>query len=150
MSGHGAGFYGMAGIELVCINLGESAAFVGGEAFQKPAPAALTCPVHSCPSFGKVGAAMIFDLPCFCPTCPTCPRRDRFGDEPDARSEPFLALATVCLRLSVLSIHELMCKYTNAPMFLSRGDASGQGLSKVGSHKKDVLLHPPGFPPARE
>ena len=25
-----------------------------------------------------------------------------------------------------------------------------QGLSKVGSHKKDVLLHPPGFPPARE
>ena len=63
MSGHGAGFYGMAGIELVCINLGESAAFVGGEAFQKPALAALTCPVHSCPSFGKVGAAMIFDLP---------------------------------------------------------------------------------------
>ena len=45
MSGHGAGFYGMRWVELYCINLGESAAFVGGKVFEKPAapaaPAAL-------------------------------------------------------------------------------------------------------------
>ena len=50
----------------------------------------------------------------------------------DARSEPFLVLATVCLRLSMLSIHEPMCKCINAPMFLSRGDASGPTMRKWG------------------
>ena len=33
---------------------------------------------------------------------------------------------------------------------ISTNPTDPQGLSKVGSHKKDVLLHPPGFPPARE
>ena len=41
VSGQGAEFYGMPGIELVCINLGESAAFWGEKVFKKPAaPAA--------------------------------------------------------------------------------------------------------------
>ena len=38
---------------------------------------------------------------------------------------PFWALATVCLRLSVLSAHEPMYKCIDAPMFLSRGDTGG-------------------------
>ena len=33
VSWHGAGFYGDVGVELPCINLGESVAFVGDEAF---------------------------------------------------------------------------------------------------------------------
>ena len=33
VSGHGAGFYGDVGVELPCINLGASVAFVGDEAF---------------------------------------------------------------------------------------------------------------------
>ena len=47
VSGHGAGFYGMRWVELFCVKLGESVAFVGGKVFEKPALAALTCPVHS-------------------------------------------------------------------------------------------------------
>ena len=33
VSGHGAGFYGDVRAELVCVNLGESVASVGDEAF---------------------------------------------------------------------------------------------------------------------
>ena len=41
MSGHGAGFYGMSVVELVCITLGELPALVGEKVFEKPAaPAA--------------------------------------------------------------------------------------------------------------
>ena len=42
MSGHGAGFYGMRWVELTCINLGESDAFVGGKVFEKLALSALS------------------------------------------------------------------------------------------------------------
>ena len=47
VSGHGAGFYGTYVVELVCINLGELTALVGGKVFERAALAALTCPVHS-------------------------------------------------------------------------------------------------------
>ena len=39
--------YGTHVVELNCINFGESATFVGGKVFERPALAALTCPVHS-------------------------------------------------------------------------------------------------------
>ena len=94
-------------------------------------------------SFEVCGSLVDLNLPRICRTCRICPRRGRFRDEMDARSEPFLALATVCLRLSVLSIHELMYKCINVPMFLSRGDMSGSQSQVSGrpyhSHPFDKL-----------
>ena len=46
-AGHGVGFYEKSRVELSCINLGESASLEDEKVFQKPALAALTCPVHS-------------------------------------------------------------------------------------------------------
>ena len=92
-----------------CINLGEAVAFVGGkvlkhlhflhylppfQSWADPRSAQLWEKVH----FRELIPALLLDFLHF------LPRRDRFRDEPDARSEPFLVLATVCLRLSVLSI----------------------------------------------
>ena len=62
-------------------------------------------------SFEICGSLVDLNLPRICRTCRICPRRDRLRDEPDSRSEPFLVLATVCLRLSVLSSRELMSKW---------------------------------------
>ena len=118
----------MCWVELVCINLGESVAFVGGKVL-KHLPHLPHLPRSKLSekrlSFEVCGSLVDLNLPRICRTCRICPRRDRFRDELDARSEPFLVLATVCLRLSVLSIRELMCKCIKAPMFLSRGDTGG-------------------------
>ena len=46
-------------------------------------------------SYGIRGSLVDLNLPRICRTCRICPRRDCFRDEPDALSEPFLALATV-------------------------------------------------------
>ena len=40
--GHGARFYGKRWVELICIKLDESTAFVGGQTFEKPAAGAAT------------------------------------------------------------------------------------------------------------
>ena len=46
-------------------------------------------------SFEICGSLVDLNLPRICRTCRICPRWDRFRDEPDSRSEPFLVLATV-------------------------------------------------------
>ena len=46
-------------------------------------------------SFEICGSLVDLNLPRTCRTCRICPRWGRLRDESEARSEPFLALATV-------------------------------------------------------
>ena len=103
------------------------------EKFLKNLPLAPLAPppkLGRVPSSFAVGGAFVKSI--LPPFRPLRPRRDRIKDELDARSKPFLVLATVCLRLSVLSVRELMCKCIIAPMFLSRGDMNGPTMRKWG------------------
>ena len=85
-------------VELYCINLGESVAS-WAEKFLKNLPHLPHLPRSKLSekriSFEVCGSLVDLNLPRICRTCRICPRRGRFRDEMDARSEPFLALATV-------------------------------------------------------
>ena len=67
---------GLAGIELGCINFGESATF-GGEKVSKNLPLAPLAPppklTDDRSSFEIGGTLVSLNLPRICPTCPICP-----------------------------------------------------------------------------
>jgi hypothetical protein len=71
-----------ARIELVCINLGESATVDGGKVIEKPAAAAALAALKARQEAVQLwvrGRLAILNLPRICRTCRICPRRDRFG-----------------------------------------------------------------------
>ena len=79
-----------ARIELVCINLGESATPGAKKFFKKPAApaalAALKARQESVQLWG-CGSLAILNLPRICRTCRICPHLGRFGifgDQPEA------------------------------------------------------------------
>ena len=98
-----------ARIELVCINLDESATVDGGKVIEKPAaPAALAAlkARQEAVQLWVRGRLAILNLPRICRTCRICPRRDRFGipfDNQDRLRRPTGALpysaAVALLRL---------------------------------------------------
>ena len=70
---------------MVCITLGESATFVGGKVFEKPAaPAAVKARKEAVQLWGR-GSLAILNLPRICRTCPTL---GRFRVELDAPEQP--------------------------------------------------------------
>ena len=71
-----------ARIELVCINLDESATVDGGKVIEKPAAAAALAALKARQEAVQLwvrGRLAILNLPRICRTCRICPRRDRFG-----------------------------------------------------------------------
>ena len=73
---------------MVCITLGESATFVGGKVFEKPAaPAAVKARKEAVQLWGR-GSLAILNLPRICRTCRICPTLGRFRVELDAPEQP--------------------------------------------------------------
>ena len=90
VSEQGADFYEMSRVELVCINLGESAT-PGAKKFLKNLPHLLQVPRSKLSgkrsSFGVCGSLAILNLPRICRTCRICPPLGRFGifgEQPEA------------------------------------------------------------------
>ena len=102
VSGQGAEFYGMPGIELVCINLGESAA-PGAEKFLKNLPHLPQVPRSKLgrkrSSFGMRGSLANLNLPRICRTCRICPHLGRFGIFGDQSEALKHSAAVALLRL---------------------------------------------------
>ena len=101
--GHGAGFYGMCWIELVCVNLGESVAFVGGKVLKNLPHLPRSKLREKRLSFEICGSLVDLNLPRICRTCRICPRRDRLrvSWRPDQNPSWYLPLSysgRVCYR----------------------------------------------------
>ena len=77
VSGQGAEFYEMSGVDLVCINLVESNTFGARKFLKKPAaPAALAAlkARQEAVQLWGCGSLAILNLPRICRTCHICPR----------------------------------------------------------------------------
>ena len=119
----------MSGIELVCINLGESA-LSWAEKFLKNLPHVPHVPRSKLSekrlSFEICGSLVDLNLPRICRTCRICPRRGRFRDELNVPEQPASVgvvrvdsedLATCVLLVYVWAVCHLKSPTLGVPMY---------------------------------